>query len=204
MVKKTSFFTKKDVQIDYFFGGKFINMKIVVGLGNPGKDYEGTRHNLGFMFLDYIKGKYNIDINKKMLSSKISEATINEEKVVFVKPQTFMNLSGEAVQKVKRWYKVDTKDILVIFDDVDIPFGEVRYKINGSGGTHNGMKNIVNMLNSKDFPRLKIGIGGIKHEKQSMMDFVLQRFSNEQLSILDGVFYEASLKLENFLDNKVN
>lgn len=179
-------------------------MKIIVGLGNPGKEYENTRHNLGFMFLDYIKYKYNIEINKKMLNSKIAETTVNGEKVVFVKPQTFMNLSGDAVQKVKNWYKVDTKDILVIFDDVDIPFGEIRYKMNGSGGTHNGMKNIVNMLNSKDFPRLKIGLGGIKHEKQSMMDFVLQRFSKEELNTLDEVFYQASLKLQNFLDNKVN
>lgn len=177
-------------------------MKVVVGLGNPGKEYENTRHNLGFMFLDYLENKYSFNISKKTLDSKIAEVTIEGEKVVFVKPQTFMNLSGNAVQKVKNWYKVKPEDIIVIFDDIDIPFGEIRYKLNGSGGTHNGMKNIVQMLGTKEFPRIKIGIGGIKNEKQDLVNFVLQKFSSNEIEKLQEVFDEAYTKLENFLDKK--
>ena len=112
-----------------------------------------------------------------------------------------MNLSGHAVEKIKKWYKVDNEDILIVFDDIDIPFGQIRFKLSGSGGTHNGMKNVVQMLNSKDIPRIKIGIGGIKHEKQDLVDFVLEKFSKKQIGELDTVFDEAYEKLINFLDN---
>lgn len=176
-------------------------MKLVVGLGNPGKEYENTRHNLGFMFLDYLTEKYSFKIDTSKFNAKIGEIYINNEKVLFAKPQTYMNLSGQSVQKIKDFYKLETKDILVIFDDLDIPFGDIRYKLNGSGGTHNGMKNIVQMLNSKDFPRLKIGIGGIKHEKQDLINFVLEKFSKEQLSELKDIFDNAYEKFLVFLDN---
>jgi PTH1 family peptidyl-tRNA hydrolase len=131
-------------------------MKIVVGLGNPGIGYEKTRHNFGFMFLEYLENKYKFRIEKKKLDSLIGECTINDEKVVFVKPSTFMNLSGEAVQKVKNWYKVEDKDIIIIFDDIDIEFGEIRYRSSGSGGSHNGMKNIVQMLSTENIARIKL------------------------------------------------
>lgn len=174
---------------------------MIVGLGNPGKEYENTRHNLGFMFLDYLEEKYNFKIYTKKFNSLISEIYLNNEKVIFVKPQTYMNLSGQAVQKVMKFYKIDSKDILVIFDDLDIPFGEVRYKQNGSGGTHNGMKNIVQMINTKEFPRIKIGIGNIKHEKQDLKDFVLEKFSKSQKDEIDNIFEKAYEKLLLFLDN---
>ena len=175
-------------------------MKLVVGLGNPGKEYENTRHNLGFMFLDYLIEKYNFKIETSKFNAKIGEIYINNEKIIFAKPQTFMNLSGNSVQKIKEFYKLDTEDILVIFDDLDIPFGEVRYKLNGSGGTHNGMKNIVQMLNSKNFPRLKIGIGGIKHEKQELINFVLEKFNKSQMEELNLIFDKAYEKFLLFLD----
>ncbi|MDO4283346.1 MAG: aminoacyl-tRNA hydrolase [Clostridia bacterium] len=175
-------------------------MKIVVGLGNPDEKYSKTRHNTGWMFLDYLSEKYDFEIQKKTLNSLIAEVNINNEKVVFVKPLTYMNLSGNAVQKVKNWYKVENKDILVVFDDIDIPFGDVRYKLNGSGGTHNGMKNIVQMLNAKDFPRIKIGIGGMKHEKQDLVDFVLQKYTKRELNELESkIFVDAEEKLYMFL-----
>lgn len=179
-------------------------MKIVVGLGNPGKEYEKTKHNVGWLFLDYLSDIYNFKIEKNSLDSKICETKIGDEKVIFVKPQTYMNLSGNAVQKIKSWYKVDCSDIIIIFDDIDIPFGENRFKANGSGGTHNGMKNIVEMLNTKDIPRLKIGIGGIKHEKQDLADFVLERFSSNQLRDLELIFDDAHVKFKNFLDKSSN
>ena len=131
-------------------------MKIVIGLGNPGIGYERTRHNFGFIFLEYLEKKYKFQIEKKKLDSLIGECTINNEKVIFVKPMKFMNLSGEAVQKVKSWYKADDRDIIVIFDDIDIEFGDVRYKANGSGGSHNGMKNIVQMLSTENISRIKL------------------------------------------------
>lgn len=178
-------------------------MKLVVGLGNIGKEYENTRHNVGFMFLDYLKDKYNftIDKQKSSLESIIGETVINSQKVCFIKPTTFMNLSGNAIVKVKNWYKVDISDILVIFDDIDIDFGTVRYRAKGSGGTHNGMKNIVQMLNSKDFARVRIGIGGIKNEHQPMIDFVLQRFTKREIETLNSdIFAQAEEKLLEFLD----
>lgn len=177
-------------------------MKMVVGLGNPGKEYENTRHNAGWMLLDYIAQRENISISekKKNCDSIIGECYLQNQKVIFAKPQTFMNLSGNAVQKLKKWYQVEDQDILVLFDDIDIPFGEIRYKINGSGGTHNGMKNIVQMLSSKEIPRIKIGIGGLKHEKQDLANFVLQRFSKNEMAALQPVFEEAYEKLILFLD----
>ncbi len=175
-------------------------MKIIIGLGNPGESYKLTKHNSGWIFLDYLEKKYTFNIQKKTLESKIAEINLEGEKVVFVKPQTYMNLSGNAVTKVKNWYKVAPKDMIVIFDDIDIPFGEIRYKENGSGGTHNGMKHIIQMLGTNEIARIRIGIGGLKHEKQDLADFVLQKFTKEQLEILENeVFVKAEEKLLEFL-----
>ena len=113
-----------------------------------------------------------------------------------------MNLSGNAVSKLKKWYKIDNNDILIVFDDIDIPFGTIRYREKGSGGTHNGMKNIVQMLSSENIPRLRIGLGGLKHEKQDMIDFVLQKFKKDELEKLNTeIFPQAEIKFEEFLDN---
>ncbi|MDD3303712.1 MAG: aminoacyl-tRNA hydrolase [Clostridia bacterium] len=178
-------------------------MKLIVGLGNPGEEYAKTRHNMGFLFLEYLEERYGFKINDKIKNtdSVVGQIYLNNEKVVFAKPLTYMNLSGNAVQRLKKWYDVEDKDIIVIFDDIDIPFGECRYKTTGSGGTHNGMKNIVQMLSTKDIARIKIGIGGLKHEKQDLADFVLQRFTTSQLKELETIFDEAFEKLQEFLDN---
>lgn len=177
-------------------------MKIIVGLGNPGKKYDSTRHNIGWMFVDYLAKGYNTTITKTLCDSLVGETTINGEKIILVKPTTFMNLSGNAVGKIKNWYKVEDKDILIVFDDIDIPFGTVRYRIKGSGGSHNGMKNIVQMLATEDIPRLRIGLGGLKREKQNIIDFVLKKFAKDELDKLNlEIFPEAELKLKDFLDN---
>ncbi len=177
-------------------------MKIIVGLGNPGKKYDSARHNIGWMFADYFANANGTTITKTMCDSLVGETTINGEKIILVKPTTFMNLSGNAVVKIKNWYKVENKDILIVFDDIDIPFGNVRYRIKGSGGSHNGMKNIVQMLSTEDIPRLRIGLGGLKREKQNMVDFVLKKFSKDELDRLNlEIFPEAELKLKDFLDN---
>jgi len=109
---------------------------------------------------------YNVDVSKNSNDALVGETKINGEKVIFAKPTTFMNLSGNSVVKLKNWYKVQNKDILIIFDDIDIPFETFRYREKGSGGSHNGMKNIVQMLSTEDIPRIRIGLGGLKHEKQ--------------------------------------
>ena len=110
-----------------------------------------------------------------------------------------MNLSGIAVQKLKNWYKVDNKDILIIYDDIDIPFETIRYKVNSSAGSHNGMKNIIECLSSQDIPRIRVGIGGLKHENDDLKDFVLSRFSKEQLEKLDEIFSQVEDRLREFL-----
>lgn len=175
-------------------------MKIVVGLGNPGKEYENTKHNLGFMFLDYLVKKYSLGSYKKFKSSKVLECTFDKEKVILAKPQTYMNLSGKAVVELKNWYKVENSNILVIYDDFDILFGSVRYRIKGSAGTHNGMKDIVNKISSSDIPRIRIGTGGLKKEKQEVIDFVLSKFSKSNLEEISSIFYEAEIKFKEFLD----
>lgn len=175
-------------------------MKMIVGLGNPGKEYEKTRHNVGFLFLEYLERKYQFDIHKKTLKSMIGECKINNEKIIFVKPQTFMNLSGDAVLKVKNWYQIEDKDIIVIFDDKDIEFGKCKFRLNGSGGSHNGMKHIIQCLKTQEIARIKVGIGGSKSEHQPLADFVLQRFSSTEQKDLENIFEEVEGKLLLFLD----
>lgn len=177
-------------------------MKLIVGLGNPGKEYENTRHNIGWLFLDYLAYIYNVNISKSSNDALIAEAKIDNEKIIFAKPLTYMNLSGNAVSKLKKWYRLEDKDIIIIFDDIDIPFGTVRYRNKGSGGTHNGMKNIVQMLATQEISRIRIGLGGLKHEKQNMVDFVLQKFKKDEMEKLNlDIFPQAELKLKEFLDN---
>lgn len=175
-------------------------MKIIVGLGNPGKEYEHTKHNIGFMFLDYLVNKNNLGEFKKFKNSKILEFNLNGKKVILAKPQTYMNLSGNALVELKNWYKVENKDILVIYDDFDILFGDVRYKEKGSAGTHNGMKDIVNKISSIEIPRLRIGTGGLKKENEPIINFVLSKFSKSSLDELNDIFEVANTKFEEFLD----
>ena len=175
-------------------------MKIIVGLGNPGKEYENTKHNLGFMFVDYLSKKYNLNEFKKFKNSKITEDIIEGKKVIFAKPQTYMNLSGNAVLELKKWFKVENKDIIIIYDDFDIPFESVRLREKGTGGTHNGMKDIILKLSDTNIPRLRIGTGGLKKDKEEVISFVLSKFSKDELSKIDNIFDEAYVKLKEFLD----
>ncbi len=177
-------------------------MKLIVGLGNPEEKYSLTRHNIGWLFLEHLAKKYDVSINKSSNSSLVGEFKLNNEKIILAKPITYMNLSGNAVVALKKWYKLENKDILIVYDDIDIPFGTIRYREKGSGGTHNGMKHIVQMLSSQDIPRLRIGLGGLKHERQDMIDFVLQRFKKDELEKLENeIFIEAEEKVQEFLDN---
>lgn len=132
-------------------------MKIIFGLGNPGTKYQNTFHNLGFIAIDILAEKLGVAFNKKSKKGIYGEKIINGEKVLLVKPQTFMNLSGECVREFYDFFKCDTKDILVIYDDIDIDKGFIRYRPHGSAGTHNGMRSIINHLGLQDFKRIRIG-----------------------------------------------
>ena len=151
-------------------------MKLIVGLGNPGKEYENTRHNVGFMIVDHYLGS---DEWKEKFKALYCEKRINGEKVLFVKPLTFMNLSGDAVVQFVHYYDIDINDILVIQDDMDIAFGSFKLKKDSSDGGHNGIKSIINRLGTQGFSRLKVGLS---HDKSmDTRDYVLGRFSKEDL-----------------------
>ncbi len=155
-------------------------VKLIVGLGNPGKQYVNTRHNIGFSILD----KYLDNVVwKEKFNGLYYEKNVNGEKNIFLKPQSFMNLSGEVVKQYVDYFKINLDDILIIHDDLDLELGNYRLKACGSSGGHNGLKNIENMLNTKDYKRLKIGIG--INQKYDTISFVLGKFSNEEKILID-------------------
>ncbi len=154
-------------------------MKLVVGLGNPGREYKNTRHNIGFMVLDNYLGK--VKWKNKMESNYYLD---DSNQVIFIKPQTYMNLSGLAVSKIVNYYKIDVQDILVIQDDLDMEIGSYKLKNNSSSGGHNGLKSIINELNSDKFGRLKIGIG--KNNRIPVDKYVLSKFSKEELEVINS------------------
>lgn len=169
-------------------------MKLIIGLGNPGKDYQNTRHNVGFLILDNYLG--NVDWKEKF-NALYFEKRINSEKVIFVKPLTFMNLSGNAVVKYVNYYNVNIDDILVIQDDLDLPFSTYKLKKNSSAGGHNGIKSIINCLGSQDFLRLKIGVSNNK--SIDTKDYVLSRFSKEEKDKLDSLQKTFNEIIESFV-----
>jgi len=155
-------------------------MKLVVGLGNPGKEYENTRHNVGFMILDSFVSDFSFE---KKFQAMICKKKIGSEDVLFVKPLTFMNLSGQSVGKIVHYFDISKEDILVIQDDLDLDFGRHRLKMNSSSGGHNGIKSIIEALGTQDFGRLKIGIA---HDKNvSTVDYVLHKFSKEEMHFFE-------------------
>ena len=162
-------------------------MKVIVGLGNPGRQYERTRHNIGFAAIDYIDGKNQIEISSKKHKALIGSGYLGGQKVLLVKPQTFMNLSGESLRGVMDFYKLEPSDFIVIFDDISLDVGQLRIRIKGSAGGHNGIKSIISHLGSMDFPRIKIGVGE-KPKGYDLTDYVLGHFSKGEIEIYDDVF----------------
>lgn len=154
-------------------------MYIIVGLGNPGKKYEHTRHNAGFDVLDILAEEYDIKIDKIKHKALIGEGRIGSEKVVLVKPQTYMNLSGESVQSVFQFYKVDMDHLIVVYDDIDLDIGKLRIRKKGSAGSHNGMKSIIKCLGSQDFTRIRVGVSK-PEPNRDLADFVLSRVPKDQ------------------------
>ncbi len=172
-------------------------MLVIVGLGNPGKKYANTRHNMGFITLDRFAEKHNTTIEKVKFRSLVGELSLAGQKVLLVKPQTFMNLSGEAVRDIAHFYKIDPKDLLVIYDDIDIPTGSVRIRSAGSAGTHNGMRSVVTQLGSDRFPRIRIGIGS--DQKGDLVDFVIGGFRKEEVPLLEEAVDRAVDAIDCFI-----
>jgi len=180
---------------------EYKKMYIIVGLGNPGKKYELTRHNVGFETIDRIAEKYNISVNKLKYKALIGEGTIGNEKVILVKPQTYMNLSGETVLSICNFYQLSMENLIVIYDDVDTDFAKLRIRKKGSAGTHNGMRSIISLLQKDDFPRVRIGIGKSSH--MQLADFVLQRFSKDEMIEMNETLDRAAQAVIGIMDSGV-
>lgn len=178
-------------------------MYAVIGLGNPGNKYKGTRHNVGFDTIDCIAERNNVKINKIKFKSVFGETQIGGKKVLLVKPQTYMNRSGESVLELYNYYKIPLENIIVIVDDIDIKFGALRIRKKGSAGTHNGMKSIIYLLQSDNFPRIKIGVGK-PNENQDLADFVLSGFSKEERAYIDLTIEQAAKAVEKIVTSGID
>ncbi|MBQ4148322.1 MAG: aminoacyl-tRNA hydrolase [Clostridium sp.] len=164
-------------------------MFVIAGLGNPGRKYENTRHNVGFCVIDRLADKYGISVNEKMFQALVGRGVIEGEKVLLVKPQTFMNLSGESIQPILGYYKVDPEDFVVVYDDISLEPGNIRVRGKGSAGGHNGIKNIIARLGTQEFPRVRIGTGE-KPSQMDLADYVLGHFTSEEQKLMAEA-YEA-------------
>lgn len=173
-------------------------MKLIVGLGNPGKEYQKTRHNIGFMVIDNYLKENNLELNKTKFNGKYTETNIKGEKVIFLEPQKYMNLSGEVIREFVKFYKIDIKDILVINDDLDMECGKIRLREKGSSGGHNGLKNIEQHLNTNEYKRLKIGVGNNKMIETK--DYVLGKFSKEDFEKIENSIKISKNIIDDFID----
>ena len=159
-------------------------MYLIVGLGNPEEEYSKTRHNMGFNAINKIAEQYGIKVTKNKFQGLYESALIEDEKVILLKPQTYMNLSGEAIIKYKDFYKIPSENIIVIYDDIDVDVGKIKIRKKGGPGTHNGMKSVVKELQTEDFPRIRVGIGKPMF-KEMMIGYVLQKLQGEEHDILN-------------------
>lgn len=176
-------------------------MKIIVGLGNPGKEYEGTRHNAGFMFVDRLAkceqikpvGEELIFNLEKKFEAEIATTSAKGEKIILVKPQTFMNLSGKAVSKILSFYKADPKDLIIVNDDIDLPVGTIRIRKEGSGGGQKGLENIISEIKTDNFIRIRLGISesGEKVDRIETVNYVLGKIGKRELPVLENVILEG-------------
>lgn len=182
-------------------------MYLIVGLGNPEEDYSGTRHNMGFDTLNKLAKQYNIEINKKKFQGIYGMGTIENEKVILLKPQTFMNLSGKSIKECIDFYKIDLKNIVIIYDDIDIEKGIIKIRKKGGAGTHNGMKSVLECLGSNEFFRVRVGIG-MPEYKDDLINYVLGYVPEDERKVLDNgckIAKEAVIEiLKNGIDSAMN
>ncbi len=179
-------------------------MYLIAGLGNPGKEYTNTKHNIGFITIDYLAEKHDLKINKIKHKALSGEGFISGEKVMLLKPQTYMNLSGESIRDAIDYYKIDTNNLIVIYDDIDIPMGSVRIRKKGSAGTHNGMRSIIRLLGDDGFPRIRIGIGSDRGNIP-LTNYVISGFKNkEEVKLMEDAVINASSAIELLLKDGID
>ena len=178
-------------------------MYIIAGLGNPTLQYEGTRHNVGFDVIDTLADKYNISVDARKSRAFIGKGMIEGQKVILVKPQTYMNLSGESIRGLVDYYKIDVEhELLVIYDDISLDVGHLRIRKKGSAGGHNGIKNIIANLGTQNFPRIKVGVGE-KPKKYDLADYVLSHFSKAERELMEEGYQKAVKAVEMLLDGEM-
>ncbi len=177
---------------------------IVAGLGNPGDKYAHTRHNAGFMALDVICEKHSFKTDRLKFKSLCGEAVISGKRVLFLKPQTFMNNSGESLREAAAFYKIPSENIIVLFDDISLDPGKIRIRKKGSAGGHNGIKSIIGHLSSDNFPRIKIGVGAKPHPDYDLADWVLSEIPKDDRESFFSALTNAAEALELILDNKID
>lgn len=178
-------------------------MYLIIGLGNPEAEYSKTRHNMGFNTINKIAQQYNIEINKNKFQGLYESAIIEGQKVILVKPQTYMNLSGNCVKQIADFYKIPKEEILVIYDDMDIEPGKIKIRKKGSSGGHNGVKSIIQMLGTEEFPRIRIGIGRPEHNGDEI-NYVIGAIPEEQIPILDEGVKKAKEAVIEILKNGID
>lgn len=176
-------------------------MKIIAGLGNPGKEYRATRHNIGFEAVDYIAYDLGIYIDKRKHKALLGKGIFAGEKVIFLKPQTYMNLSGESVRAALDYYKLTNEDLIVIYDDISLDVGDIRIRTKGSAGGHNGIKSIISHLGTDVFDRIKIGVGD-KPKGYDLADYVLGKFKGNEVKNMEEAVINAKKALELMLQNE--
>jgi PTH1 family peptidyl-tRNA hydrolase len=177
---------------------------LIVGLGNPDKKYENTRHNCGWLALDYIADKRGCKVNKIKYKSFVGECTIAGKRVMLMKPTTYMNNSGQAVTEAMRFYKLPPENVIVIFDDVSLDVGKMRIRQKGSDGGQKGMRSIIYLSGQDTFPRIKIGIGAKPNPQWELADWVLSRFSKEEMQTLETMFDNANEAVELMIDGRID
>lgn len=177
---------------------------MIVGLGNPGTKYENTRHNAGFICVDALCEKHGISVKKLKFKSLLGEGKIGGKRCLIVKPQTFMNLSGEAVRDAAQFYKIKPENIIVIFDDISLAPGKMRIRRKGTDGGHNGIKNIIYHLASDNFPRIKVGVGAKPHPDYDLADWVLSRFSKDEMKEIMKVAENTMSAIEYMVNGDID
>jgi len=178
-------------------------MYIIAGLGNPGKEYENTRHNIGYSALDVIAAGYGIDVSEKKFKSLVGKGVIEGNRVLLMKPLTYMNLSGEAVREACDYFKIDSEtELIVLYDDISLPVGQLRIRPKGSAGGHNGIKNIISHLGSEVFLRIKVGVGE-KPSRMDLADYVLGHFSEEDAALEKEAYEKVSEAILLLMDGKI-
>lgn len=177
---------------------------IIAGLGNPGTKYEDTRHNCGFMSVETLGEMYKTEIKRLKFKSLTAEITVADKRCLLMKPTTFMNNSGEAVEEAADFYKIPPENIIVIYDDINLDVGRLRIRQKGSDGGHNGMKSIILHLNSDNFPRIRVGVGKKPHPDYDLADWVLSRFTKEEWELLEPALSNAAKAAELIVQEKIN